>query len=250
MNVLITAGNVQAPIDRVRCVTTGFTGRTGAAVARTAWGRGHTVTLVTSRPDALLEYGITPRSPGERFAVVPFRTYDELAVVLRGQLRDTRYDAVLYAAAGGDYLPAGTYTPQSGTFFNARTGEWEAQSGPPSLSEVRAGKVPPSEPEIWLRLVRGPRLLDRIRRPWGFDGILVGFQMEVGLGDTELVAAAEATRTRCGADLMAATTWEAAAHTQFLGPVGDYYERVPRREFPDRLLAAIEELHRRRAGHG
>ena len=51
MNLLITAGNTQARIDRVRCLTNIFTGRTGAAIAAEAAARGHTVTLATSHPD-------------------------------------------------------------------------------------------------------------------------------------------------------------------------------------------------------
>ena len=51
MNLLVTAGNTQAPIDRVRCITNIFTGRTGAHLALTAWQRGHRVTLLTSHPE-------------------------------------------------------------------------------------------------------------------------------------------------------------------------------------------------------
>ena len=75
-----------------------FSGRTGAAIARTAWGRGHTVTLVTSRPDSLLEYGMNHREPVERFTVLPFRTFDDLAAILQSQLRATAYDAVCHSA--------------------------------------------------------------------------------------------------------------------------------------------------------
>jgi hypothetical protein len=250
MNFLITAGSTQAPIDRVRCVTTGFTGRTGAAIARTAWGRGHTVTLLTSRPDTLLEYGVNHRDPGERFSVINFRTYDELAVVLQTQLKTGAFHAVCHSASGGDFLPAGAFAPNSGTFFNARTGQWEARSAAPTLTEQKAGKIPVNEPEIWLRLVRGPRLIDRVRQPWGFGGVLVRFQMEAGLGDTELIEAAEAARMQCGADLVVTTTLEAATHTEFLGPIGDRYDRVPRRELPDRLVLAIETLHQERISHG
>ena len=50
MNVLVTAGNTQTPIDRVRCITNIFTGRTGARIAVEAHRRGHAVTLVTSHP--------------------------------------------------------------------------------------------------------------------------------------------------------------------------------------------------------
>src|SRR5580704_16618996 len=99
MNFLIAAGSTQSAIDRVRCVTSVFTGRTGTAVARTAWGRGHSVTLATSRPDTLLEYGINFRDPGERFSVVLFRTYDELAVLLQTQMKTSGFDVVCHAAA-------------------------------------------------------------------------------------------------------------------------------------------------------
>ena len=99
MNLLITAGNTQSPIDRVRCITNIFSGRTGAAVARTAWGRGHTVTLLTSRPDALLEYGMNHRDPGERFTVIPYHTFDELANTLNAQMRTVTFDAVCHSAA-------------------------------------------------------------------------------------------------------------------------------------------------------
>jgi len=250
MNFLITAGSTQAPIDRVRCVSTGFTGRTGAAVARTAWGRGHTVTLVTSRSDTLLEYGMNPRDPGERFAIIPFRTYDELAVILQTRLKAGGYDAVIHAASGGDFLPAGAFAPDPGTAFNARTGQWEARTGPATMTEHKAGKIPATEPEVWLRLVRGPKLIDRIRQPWNFAGVLVRFQMETGLGDTDLVEAAETVRRHCKADLMVTSTLEAAANTAFLGPVGDRYDRVPRRELPDRLVLAVETLHQERVAHG
>lgn len=250
MNLLITAGNTQSPIDRVRCVTNIFSGRTGAAVARTAWGRGHTVTLVTSRPDALLEYGMNYRDPGERFTVVPFHTYDELATVLNAQLRATPFDAACHSAAVSDYLTAGTFAPAPGTFFNARTGRWEAQAGEPSLNEHKTGKIKSSEPELWVRLARAPRLIDRFRKPWGFAGILVKFKLEVGIGENELLELAEASRQHSAADLMVANTLDGAAHWAYLGPQNDRYERVPRRELPDRIVLAVEYLYQERAGHG
>jgi phosphopantothenoylcysteine synthetase/decarboxylase len=250
MNFLITAGSTQSAIDRVRCVTSIFTGRTGAAIARTAWGRGHNVTLATSRPDTLLEYGINPRDAGERFNVVLFRSYDELAVLIPAQLKTGAFHAICYAAAGGDYLPAGAFAPNAGTFFNARTGQWEARHGLPTLTEQKGGKLVGTESEVWLRLVRGPKLIDRVRQPWGFTGVLVKFQMESGLGDKELIEVAEASRAAAGADLMVAATLEAAIHTEFLGPLQNRYERVPRRELPDRLILAVESLYQERIGHG
>lgn len=252
MNFFVTAGNTQSLIDRVRCVTNIFSGRTGASVARTAWGRGHTVTLATSNPEVLAEFGVNPRDPGERFTVLPYRTFDDLAVIMQTQLRATAFDVVCHSAAVSDYLPAGTFTPNPGTFFNARTSQWEGNNGAPAtLTEQKAGKIKSSEPELWLRLVRAPKLIDRVRHPWGFAGLLVKFKLEVGLNDTELVAVAEASRQQSNADLMVANTLDGASHWAFVGPIRDQYERVPRRELPDRLLLAIEDRHQERAkNHG
>src|SRR5436309_6764344 len=229
MNLLITAGNTQTPIDRVRCVTNIFSGRTGAAVARTAWGRGHTVTLLTSHPDALLEYGVNHRNPGERFTVLAYRTFDELTTQLQTQLKTTSFDALCHSAAVSDFLPAGAFAPNSGTFFNARNGHWEGRAGDPTLTELRAGKIKSTEPEVWVRLVRAPKLIDRVRQPWGFAGILVKFKLEVGLGEGELLQVAEASRKQSAADLMVANTLDGARHWAYLGPRPDgMYDRVPR----------------------
>jgi phosphopantothenate---cysteine ligase (CTP) len=250
MNFFLTAGNTQTMIDRVRCVTNIFSGRTGASVARTAWGRGHTVTLATSHPDALFEFGVSPHNPGERFSVLPYRTFDDLAALMQNQFRAGAFDVVCHTAAVSDYLPAGTFTPDPGTFFNARTNQWEAQSGAPALSEQKASKIKSTEPELWLRLVRAPKLVDRIRQPWGFTGILVKFKLEVGIGEEELVELADASRRQSAADLMVANTLDGAAHWAYVGPIADRYERVPRRELPDRLVLAIEDRYQERGRNG
>ena len=250
MNILVTAGNTVSLIDRVRCITNIFSGRTGAAVARTAWGRGHSVTLATSHPEALLEYGMNHRDPGERFSVLTYQTFDDLATLLQIQLRTVPYDVVCHSAAVSDFLPAGTFSPNSGTFFNARTGEWEGRSGHPSLTEQKAGKIKSTEAELWVRLVRAPKLIDRFRQPWGFGGILVKFKLEVGLGEEELVQVGEASREYSGADLMVANTLDGAAHWAYLGPISGRYDRIPRRELADRLVLAIESLYQERAANG
>lgn len=250
MNFLITAGNTQSMIDRVRCVTNVFSGRTGASVARTAWGRGHTVTLATSHPEALAEFGINHRDPGERFTVLPYNTFDDLSALMQAQFRNGRFDAVCHSAAVSDYLPAGTFTPDPGTFFSARTNQWEGTSGPPKLTLQEGGKIKSSEPELWLRLVRAPKLVDRIRQPWGFAGVLVKFKLEVGISEERLVEVAEASRQQSAADFMVANTLDGAPHWAYLGPIADRYERVPRRELPDRLVLAIEDRYQKQAGNG
>ena len=57
-----------------------------------------------------------------------------------------------------------------------------------------AGKIKSDESELWMRLVRAPKLIDRVRDPWGFAGVLVKFKLEVGLTDEELLRVAERSR--------------------------------------------------------
>ena len=250
MNVLVTAGNTQSPLDRVRCITNIFSGRTGAAVAASAWNRGHTVTLATSHPERLYEFGLDPNDPAERFTLLTYRTFDELATILQTQLKSVPFDAVCHSAAVSDYLPAGAFTPAEGTYFNARSATWEGRGQPAKLVEQKAAKLKSTEPELWLRLVRAPKLIDRFRSPWGFEGILVKFKLEVGISDTELLQVAEHSRNHSVADLMVANTLEGAKRWAYLGPLAGNYERIARPELPERIVAAVEELHAAQVNNG
>jgi phosphopantothenoylcysteine synthetase/decarboxylase len=244
MNVLVTAGNTLVPIDRVRCITNIFTGRTGAAIALAARRRGHTVTLLTSHPEAAAELGEVPPSDG--WAVQRYRTFDDLhremsRHILRGGLH-----AVIHCAAVSDYRAAGIYAPAPGTHFHPSDGQWTSDvPEPPALIDRAAGKVKSDEPELWLRLVRAPKLIDLVRADWGFTGVLVKFKLEVGVSDEHLLSVAEASRRHSQADLMVANTLEEAGVWALLGPLSGRYEKVDRADLADRLLAAVEELHAR-----
>src|SRR6516164_8976530 len=133
MNVLVTAGNTQTPIDRVRCITNVFSGRTGARIAAAA-ARGHRVTLLTSHPEALGgDAGVRVR---------PYRTFDDLDALMAEEITSGRYDAVVHAAAVSDYHVAGVFAGCGGR-----------------LEDAAAGKVKSHHPELWLRLVPAPKLI-------------------------------------------------------------------------------------------
>jgi phosphopantothenoylcysteine synthetase/decarboxylase len=110
-----------------------------------------------------------------------------------------------------------------------------------------AGKVKSDEPQLWLRLVRAPKLIDHVRSTWGFRGILVKFKLEVGLEDAALLEVAERSRQHSAADLMVANTLDGSAEYAFLGPLEGQYVRVSRRELATRLLEQIEALNGLRA---
>jgi phosphopantothenoylcysteine synthetase/decarboxylase len=245
MNLLVTAGNSLVPIDRVRAITNIFTGRTGAAIALEAYRRGNAVTLLTSHPEAVTE--LEPAYSDKRWAVNRYRTFDDLERMLADAMNPGKVDAVIHSAAVSDYRAVGVYAPDPATRFQPETAQWEGE--PPHLIDMAAGKVKGDAAELWLRLVRTPKLIDRFRTDWGFRGVLVKFKLEVGSSDEELLHVAERSRLHSAADLMVANTLEESASWAYLGPRQGSYSRISRRELPERLLEAVEDMHREKP-HG
>src|SRR5205085_376574 len=106
MNLLVTAGNTLVLIDRVRCITNIFTGRTGASIALHAHERGHAVTLLTSHPEAVADLARQGAVHTERWTLRPYRTFDELRQHLRDLVPTGGFDAIVHCAAVSDYVAA------------------------------------------------------------------------------------------------------------------------------------------------
>jgi phosphopantothenoylcysteine synthetase/decarboxylase len=247
MRFLVTAGNTQVPIDRVRCLTNIFSGRTGAAIALAAYRAGHDVTLLTSHPDAVLQLD-PPRPLGpERWRPLRFRTFADLEKLLHKEVEEGGFDAIIHCAAVSDHQVAGVYAPEPGTRFDPASARWSGE--PPTLVDRAAGKVKSDEPELWLRLVRTPKLVDQIRRPWGFKGVLVKFKLEVGLTEDQLREVAERARVQSDADLIVANTLEGMHEWAYLGSATVGYQRIRRRELAEQVVAAAAAKHRERC-HG
>src|SRR5262245_47428991 len=200
MKVLVTAGNTLVPIDRVRGITNIFTGRTGASIALCAHQRGHTVTLLTSHPEAVdgLREGAPPT---ENWSMIRFRTFDDLHELMKSLLPDEGFDVLVHCAAVSDYRAAGIYAPVEGTHFDEKEATWHGTGTVPALVDRSAGKVKSDEPELWLRLVRTPKLVDLVRSAWGFRGVLVKFKLEVGISEERVLEIAERSRQQSSADL-------------------------------------------------
>jgi phosphopantothenoylcysteine synthetase/decarboxylase len=243
MKLLVTAGNTQILIDRVRCITNIFTGRTGTGIALHAHAAGHAVTLLTSRPEVVEALRPAIQTLDQRWQLVEYRTFADLKELLQEYVATDPPEAIIHSAAVSDYEAAGIFSPTQGTTFDAETNQWRAKPGAaPFLTNMSAGKVKSNEPELWLRLTRTPKLVDLFRSSWGFKGILVKFKLEVGLDDAALLTVAESSRRQSQADLMVANTLDGATSWAFLGPLRNGYERVSRSDLPSRLLAAVEAL--------
>jgi phosphopantothenoylcysteine synthetase/decarboxylase len=250
MNILITAGNTVTPIDRVRAITNIFTGRTGTAIALQAHQRGHGVTLLTSHAEAVAELNDAKQELKERWSIQRYRTFADLGDAFYDFVRRPGLDAVIHSAAVSDYRSGGIYAPAPGTRFREEEKAWECTTGQaPQFMDMAAGKVKSNAPELWLRLVRTPKLVDLVRTEWGFRGILVKFKLEVDVSEERLLEIAEQSRVQSAADLMVANTLEGAQFWAYVGPVVGRYERVARRDLAERLLQEVERLHQER-NHG
>lgn len=248
MKILITAGNTLVPIDRVRCITNVFTGKTGAQIALRAHARGHDVLLLTSHPEAVADLAESAPT-SENWSIRTYRLFEELHKEMETALRLAAWDAVIHCAAVSDYQAAGVFAPAPHTRFRPDN-RWESDVPElPALLDKNADKVKSDEPELWLRLVRTPKLVDQIRSPWGFRGVLVKFKLEVGIADQALLDIGEQSRRQSQADLMVANTLEGSASWAYLGPIAGSYQRLPRAALADRLVDAVESLHKERP-HG
>src|SRR6478752_4714284 len=107
MRIFVTAGNTQVPIDRVRCTTNIFTGRTGPAIAREAFRRGHDVTFATSHPETISDLRGSAVLNAERWQSHAYRTFDDLEELMIRHIAETTQDAVVHCAAVSDYRAAG-----------------------------------------------------------------------------------------------------------------------------------------------
>jgi phosphopantothenoylcysteine synthetase/decarboxylase len=237
--MLVTAGNTLARIDAVRGITNVFSGRTGARIAAHATMNGYDVELLTSRPDAV-EDAVVDRS---RLTLTEYQTFDELASLMESRIRKDRFHVIVHAAAVSDYQCAGVYEPRQRGADDAR--ELHSWSG--ALDAVDATeKISSRHSELWIRLTPTRKLVDQIRRPWGFTGVLVKFKLEVGVSDDELARRAEGARRESDADLVVANSLE-SVRERAMFVRGDAVEKVDRANLAARLIAAIDVLRRGRA---
>src|SRR5262245_31050359 len=159
MKLLITAGGTLVPIDRVRAISNSFTGRTGARIALEAFKRGHSVVLLTSRPEATAEVQGKKAPADPRWLTIPYRTFDELQQAMHDGIAAGGYDAIVHSAAVSDYRPGGIFAVRPGTTFSELDFSWHGTPHP-SLIDRASAKVKSDEQELWLRLVKAPKIVD------------------------------------------------------------------------------------------
>jgi len=187
--LLITSGPTIGPIDAVRFVSNRSSGALGALIARQALHAGAHVTFV---------HGMHSRTPDPhpRLRLVEIATVDDVIRVMERDLTGGGHDAVVHAMAVLDYVPAD-----------------------PSEQKTASG-----QDEWIIRLVRTPKAIQQIKR-WAPGVFLVGFKLEVGKTESELVKIGHESLTRNNADLVVVndlTQIDAQRHVAYIvGPNGD-----------------------------
>lgn len=220
MRVLVTAGSTQVPIDEVRVVTNIFKGRTGADIATYLAGCGWDVQLLTSNPDLPLLQERAPSLP--KLHISEYRTFDDLAILMEAELchRSRNYDVVIHSAAVSDFL------------VDSVEGAGEHH-----------GKIASSVQDLVVRFKPAPKLIDKIRQPWGFTGTLVKFKLEVGLSDEKLIARARESMQFSGANFLIANCLEWSTRRALLVKSGGDITELDRVDLSREIFKAVCERH-------
>jgi phosphopantothenoylcysteine decarboxylase/phosphopantothenate--cysteine ligase len=172
LRVLVTSGGTSEPLDGVRVLTNLSTGRTGAVIAGRLAQSGHDVLLLRSRHSA-------PALCREE----TFLSFDELDRALSRILSTERFDAVIHAAAVGDF----------------GIGEIVVDG---SVRRPGEGKLDSDSAPV-IRLSVHPKLVDSLKERSCNDGIrVVAFKLTRGEGPEGTRRAVADLFTRSGADLV------------------------------------------------
>ena len=193
--VLITAGTTAFSIDQVRVISPDlpnspvsikniFRGKTGADIAKYFARKGDQVTLATSGENI---------SGDGNVRIIPYITFQGLESIMEQEITGGQYDIIIHSAAVADFMPDKAY---------GRTEDGQ-------LVEIDSTKkISSKNPELFLRFVPTPKLIDKIREPWGFQNVLVKFKLEVGISDNELLQIAQKSMRHSKANFIVANCLE------------------------------------------
>ncbi len=172
--ILITAGSVWVPIDKVRIITNVFKGTLGLLIAKEAVKRGAKVTL-------LLGPGISdiPGRQSKNLKVIRFKFFNELFTLMKKEISPRQYDVIVHSAAVADYMPISS----------------------------RAGKIKSRKKNLVIKLKPTIKIIDQIKK-WHPQIFLVKFKLETDLTKKELIEKSYKSMIDSNADLMVANDFE------------------------------------------
>lgn len=173
LNILITAGPVWSPIDKVRVITNVFGGSLGKEIAEYALSVGHRVTLLMG-PGRVNIF-----SRGKTIKVIRFKFYDELFSLMKKLVSTRKYSVVIHSAAVSDY----------------------------QLIHINNGKIKSNQKKLVLVFKPTKKIVDYLKK---FDPniVLVKFKLEVNKTKEDLIRIAQESMVSSNADLMVANDFD------------------------------------------
>lgn len=230
MKILVTGGSTQVMIDKVRCISNIFKGRTAWDIVIEC-GRNGFVEQKETYVKLLTSSTAYPTLTGYYIDEVErFKTYDELYALMEKEVTKGDYDVIIASAAVSDYKVEGTYSITNNTTNGYGLNRIDSST-----------KISSSESELYLKLVPTEKIIDKIRDSWGFKGKLVKFKLQVGISDEELIEIAKKSREHSKADIIVANCLEWAKERAFI-ITADNVEEVKRYDLGKRLIEIIEAL--------
>lgn len=169
-NILITAGPVWVPVDKVRVITNVFSGRLGWEITMAAQKMGANITLLMGPGKIIL-----PDKKIKKLKIIYFRYYDELLKLVKREVSTKKYDIVFQSAAVNDYAPI--------------------------LAKEK--KIKSGKSKLIIRLKPTIKIVDLIKKidPSVF---LVKFKLEVDIPNKKLIDISYKSMLKSNADLMVA----------------------------------------------
>lgn len=192
MNILITAGGTEEPIDEVRMIKNQATGRLGITVARQLLDEHMTVdVIVTPNVDII---------PIENEAsVYQVRTVRDLMSQMQYLLENKSYDVVIHTMAVSDFQLVGIATEDQ---IQAVLDENEALRSyqfSQLFMHSMDSKISSQHEGLYLKLEPTPKVIEHIKQ-WQPNTTLIGFKLLVDASEEELMMAAHRQQELAGSD--------------------------------------------------
>lgn len=167
MNILITGGGTEEPIDTVRSICNFSTGRTASFLAESLSKAGHNVTAL------MAERAVKPEEKG--ICIRTFKSFQNLSDAVESLCRTGRWDLIVHAAAVSD--------------FSVDTIEMNGKTyRPGDFAKISSDSAPV------IRLKKNPKIVDSIKK-WCKENasgtVLTAFKLTSGASAEERKEATE-----------------------------------------------------------
>lgn len=167
LKILITGGGTSEPIDDVRMITNGSTGKTAARLADFFIDNGYQVTGL---------FAGQATKPMLKCELKTFTSFHDLELLLNHELKN-QYDYVIHAAAVSDY----------------------------SVKQTHAGKISSDAETLTLELVRNKKLINIIKTQ--SHAQLIGFKLTSTTNESEVKVKVDKLFTEAKCDFVVQNDW-------------------------------------------